>query len=164
MGPKHVPIFLGIPAGCSTQQGVPKVGINGFGRIGRLTMRAALDMGVQILAINDPFIDLEYMVYMLKYDSTHGRFQGSVRCSGKELVVNNNPVKVFNEKSPENIPWSSAGVEYVLECTGAFTTVAAASVHISSGGAKKVIISAPSQDAPMFVCGVNLDKYTPSME
>ncbi|KAK3691762.1 hypothetical protein RRG08_009576 [Elysia crispata] len=161
---KNATLYQGIPEGCSEKQGRPKVGINGFGRIGRLTLRAAVEMGVHVLAVNDPFIDIEYMVYMLKYDSTHGRFQGSVTFQDNDLVVNDHAIRVFNETRPENIPWSSVDVEYVVESTGAFTSVSAAYAHISSGGAKKVVISAPSQDAPMFVCGVNLDHYSPSME
>jgi glyceraldehyde 3-phosphate dehydrogenase len=139
-----------------------KVGINGFGRIGRLAFRAALDnKEVQVLGINDPFIDLDYMVYMLKYDSVHGQYQGeiSVDKASNSLVVDGAKIKIFAEKDPANISWSSCGAEYILECTGVFTTIEKASTHMK-GGAKKVVISAPSADAPMFVMGVNNAKYT----
>jgi glyceraldehyde 3-phosphate dehydrogenase len=138
------------------------VGINGFGRIGRIVLRNALEaQGVEIVAVNDPFIDLEYMVYMFKYDSVHGRFKGTVEAKDGKLIINGKAVTVFAERDPSNIPWSSAGAEYVVESTGVFTTIDKASAHLK-GGAKKVVISAPSADAPMFVCGVNLDKYDPS--
>jgi len=136
-----------------------KVGINGFGRIGRIVFRnAILDPKISILAINDPFIDLAYMAYMFKYDSTHGRFKGTVEVKDGKLVINGQTVSVYAERDPANIPWGKEGVDYVIESTGVFTTVEKASAHLK-GGAKKVIISAPSADAPMFVCGVNLDKY-----
>ncbi|KAF8999804.1 glyceraldehyde 3-phosphate dehydrogenase [Cyathus striatus] len=136
-----------------------KVGINGFGRIGRIVFRNALEaQGVEVVAINDPFIDLEYMVYMFKYDSVHGRFKGHVEAKDGKLFIEGKPVTVFAEKDPANIKWGEAGADYVVESTGVFTTVEKASAHLK-GGAKKVIISAPSADAPMFVCGVNLDAY-----
>lgn len=138
-----------------------KIGINGFGRIGRLVLRASLERGGQVVAINDPFIGLDYMVYMFKYDSTHGRFKGEVTAEGDFLVVNGNKIAVFSERDPKAIPWGKAGAEYVVESTGVFTTIDKASAHLD-GGAKKVIISAPSADAPMFVVGVNLDAYDPS--
>lgn len=138
-----------------------KIGINGFGRIGRLVLRASLERGGQVVAINDPFIGLDYMVYMFKYDSTHGRFKGEVKADGNFLVVNGNKIAVFSERDPKAIPWGKAGAEYVVESTGVFTTIDKASAHLD-GGAKKVIISAPSADAPMFVVGVNLDAYDPS--
>jgi glyceraldehyde 3-phosphate dehydrogenase len=138
-----------------------KVGINGFGRIGRIVFRNALDaQDVEVVAINDPFIDLEYMVYMFKYDSVHGRFKGSVEAKDGKLYIEGKPVTVFAERDPANIKWGEAGADYVVESTGVFTTIDKASAHLK-GGAKKVIISAPSADAPMFVCGVNLDKYDP---
>ncbi|VDI27382.1 glyceraldehyde 3-phosphate dehydrogenase [Mytilus galloprovincialis] len=136
-----------------------KVGINGFGRIGRLVMRAALDKGVSVVAVNDPFIDLEYMVYMFKYDSTHGRFKGTVEAKDGKLVINGNAITVFGERDPTAIKWGDAGAEYVVESTGVFTTKDKASAHFK-GGAKKVVISAPSSDSPMFVMGVNEEKYT----
>lgn len=149
--------------------GGPKVGINGFGRIGRLVMRVALEKGVDVVSINDPFIDLEYMVYMFKYDSTHGRFRGSVHTEGGKLVVTahgkgTHTITVFQEKDPANIKWSATGAEYIVESTGVFTTIDKAKVHCEAGGAKKVIISAPSADAPMFVIGVNHTKYDPAKD
>lgn len=143
-----------------------KVGINGFGRIGRLAFRAALgNKKVQVLGINDPFIDLDYMVYMLKYDSVHGKYEGeiSVDKESNSLVVDGQKIKVFAEKDPANINWASCGAEYILECTGVFTTLDKANAHFN-GGAKKVVISAPSKDAPMFVMGVNHTKYTKDLK
>lgn len=140
------------------------VGINGFGRIGRVVFRVALDNpSVKVVAINDPFIDLEYMKYMLRYDSTHGKFNGTIDSSGDCLIVNGRPIKVFSCRKPEEIPWSSIGAEYIVESTGVFTTVGDAKAHIV-GGAKKVIITAPSNDAPMFVMGVNHETYDPKYE
>ena len=140
-----------------------KVGINGFGRIGRLVFRAAqAKKDVQIVGIND-LINVEYMVYMLKYDSVHGKFEGTVEAKDGNLVVNGNVIRVTAERNPENLKWNEVGAEYVVESTGVFTTTEKAGAHIK-GGAKKVIISAPSADAPMFVCGVNLDSYTKDMD
>ncbi len=140
-----------------------KIGINGFGRIGRLVLRAAVDNpGVEIKGINDPFIDLDYMKYMLRYDSVHREFQGTIEVKGDKLVVNGNPISVYGIKEPSEIPWSECGAEYVIESSGAFTTLEKASAHLK-GGAKKVIISAPSSDAPMFVMGVNNQKYSKEM-
>ena len=140
-----------------------KIGINGFGRIGKLTLQAALAKEeVEVVAINDPFIDAEYMVYMVKFDSIHGRFKGDIRAEEGKIVVNGKEIKVYNEMDPKNIPWGADGVDYVLECSGVFTTTEKANAHLEAG-AKKVIISAPSKDAPMFVMGVNNDKYDPSM-
>ncbi len=140
-----------------------KVGINGFGRIGRLVFRASVERdNLDVVAINDPFIDLEYMVYMLKYDSVHGRFNGDVCIKGDKLVVNGKEITVFQCMNPEDIAWGEAGVEYVVESTGVFTTVDKASAHFK-GGAKKVVISAPSADAPMFVMGVNHRDYKSDM-
>ena len=161
-----------------------KVGINGFGRIGRLVLRAALDKNVDVVAINDPFIPLDYMVYMFKYDSTHGRYKGEVCVEGDKLKINGKEIAVFGERDPTAIPWGSAGADYVVESTGVFTTTEKASAHFQvslqiliffsvkwkchltnfQGGAKKVIISAPSADAPMFVMGVNEDAYSPDMK
>jgi len=141
-----------------------KVGINGFGRIGRLVLRAALaNKNVQVVAINDPFIDLAYMVYMFKYDSTHGRYKGHVEAKDGALYVDGAKITVYNSMKPEEIQWGAAGADYVVESTGVFTTIDKASLHLQ-GGAKKVVISAPSADAPMFVCGVNLDAYKPEMK
>lgn len=140
-----------------------KVGINGFGRIGRLVFRASVERdNLEVVAINDPFIDLEYMVYMLKYDSVHGRFNGEVSIKGDKLVVNGKEITVFQCMNPEEIAWGQAGVEYVVESTGVFTTIDKASAHFK-GGAKKVVISAPSADAPMFVMGVNHNEYKSDM-
>lgn len=140
-----------------------KIGINGFGRIGRLVLRAAVEKGASVVAVNDPFIDVNYMVYLFKFDSTHGRFKGTVTAEDGALVVNGHKITVFCERDPANINWASAGAEYIVESTGVFTTIDKAGAHFK-GGAKKVIISAPSADAPMFVCGVNLDTYTPDMK
>ncbi|KAK9363366.1 hypothetical protein V1504DRAFT_445854 [Lipomyces starkeyi] len=138
---------------------VVKVGINGFGRIGRIVFRnALLRDDVEVVAFNDPFIDAEYAAYMFKYDSTHGRFKGEVSYTDGALVINGKEVKVFGERDPSAIPWASVGADYVVESTGVFTTTDKAKAHLT-GGAKKVVISAPSSDAPMFVCGVNLDAY-----
>jgi glyceraldehyde 3-phosphate dehydrogenase len=138
-----------------------KVGINGFGRIGRLVLRNALaHPEVEVVAVNDPFIAVDYAAYMFKYDSTHGRFKGEVTSDGTHLVVNGKKIAVTGEKAPADIPWGKFGADYVVESTGVFTTIDKAEGHIK-GGAKKVIISAPSADAPMFVCGVNLDAYKP---
>merc|ERR1711890_33270 len=140
-----------------------RIGINGFGRIGRLVLRAAVQKGAVVVAINDPFIPLDYMVYMFKYDSTHGQFKGEVKEDGKFLYVNGQKITVFNERDPTAIKWADAGAEYIVESTGVFTTTEKASMHMT-GGAKKVIISAPSPDAPMFVMGVNHEKYDPSLK
>ncbi len=140
-----------------------KVGINGFGRIGRLVFRAAQKMdNIEIVAINDPFIDPEYMIYMLTYDTVHGRFDGEAYHEGDSIVVNGKKIKVFMEMDPANIKWGEVGAEYVVESTGVFTTIDKASAHIKAG-AKKVVISAPSADAPMFVMGVNQKTYKPDM-
>merc|ERR1712158_272683 len=131
------------------------VGINGFGRIGRLVTRAAFKNGkVNIVAINDPFTNLEHMAYMFKYDSTHGRFEGTVETKDGNLVINGQTIKVFAVRNPSEIPWGANNVDYVVESTGVFTKQEAASQHIAAG-AKRVVISAPSPDAPMFVMRVN---------
>jgi glyceraldehyde 3-phosphate dehydrogenase len=145
----------------------PNVGINGFGRIGRLVLRAAIEKDtVNVVAINDPFLDLTYMEYMFKYDSTHGRFKGTVDISSGKLVVkatgkSTHTMTVFTEMKPENIKWGDSNAEYVVESTGVFTTLDKAKAH-HTGGAKKIIISAPSADAPMFVMGVNNTTYDSS--
>jgi glyceraldehyde 3-phosphate dehydrogenase len=141
-----------------------KVGINGFGRIGRLALRAGIAHGnMEFTAINDPFIDLDYMVYMLKYDSAHGRFGGEVSSRDGHLIVNGQKIRVTAEREPDKIPWGAMGAEYIVESTGAFTSSDKAAKHFT-GGAKKVIISAPSSDAPTFVMGVNENTYTPDMK
>eukprot|EP00054_Salpingoeca_dolichothecata_P031447 m.263537 g.263537 ORF g.263537 m.263537 type:complete len:335 (-) comp27013_c0_seq1:73-1077(-) len=138
------------------------VGINGFGRIGRLVLRAALkNKAVTVTAINDPFIATDYMVYMFKYDSTHGRYAGEVSTDGKNLIVDGQKIAVYSSRDPAAIPWKEAGVHTVVESTGVFKEVQTASAHLK-GGAQKVVISAPSPDAPMFVLGVNEDKYEAS--
>lgn len=140
-----------------------KIGINGFGRIGNLAFQAALNReGVEVVAINDPFITSDYMAYMVKYDTVHGRFNGTVSGEDGKIIINGKEIKVYNEMDPKNIPWGKDGVEYVLECSGVFTTMEKAGAHLDAG-AKKVIISAPSKDAPMFVMGVNNETYTPDM-
>lgn len=138
------------------------VGINGFGRIGRIVLRQCINKGMKVCAINDPFIDLDYMVYMFKYDSTHGRFKGEVATKNGMLVVNGKEIHVFQERDPNAIPWAKSGAMYVVESTGVFTTTEKASAHLN-GGAKKVIISAPSADAPMYVMGVNHESYNTSV-
>lgn len=141
-----------------------KVGINGFGRIGRLVFRAAMQRGdAEIVAVNDPFIDVDYMIYMLKYDTVHGRYHAKMEEKDGKLVVNGKEIAVYNCMDPKEIPWKEAGAEYVLESTGIFTTMEKAAAHFN-GGAKKVVISAPSADAPMFVMGVNNHSYTSDMK
>ena len=141
-----------------------KIGINGFGRIGRLVLRQGISRDdIRFVCINDPFIDLDYMRYMLKYDSVHGRFKGAVGKEDGRLIVNGQKILVTAEKDPANIPWGKAGADYVVESTGVFTNRDAASKHLSAG-AKKVIISAPaSGDVPTFVMGVNNTEYKPDM-
>ncbi|MBQ2755673.1 MAG: type I glyceraldehyde-3-phosphate dehydrogenase [Oscillospiraceae bacterium] len=143
-----------------------KIGINGFGRIGRLVFRAAVAQPdlYQIVGVNDPFVDLDYMVYMVKYDTIHGKFNGCIKAENGKLVVNGQEISTFACKDPAEIPWGEVGADYVVESTGVFTTTEKASAHIK-GGAKKVVISAPAKDkeTPTFVCGVNLDKYTKDM-
>ncbi len=140
-----------------------KVGINGFGRIGKLVMRSSLGRdNVDVVAINDPFIDVEYMKYMLKYDTIHGTLDMDIDVKDGCLIVNGKEIKIYNFKDPNEIPWKEAGAEYVVECSGVFTTTEKASAHFT-GGAKKVVISAPSADAPMFVMGVNNKEYKEDM-
>ena len=144
-----------------------KIGINGFGRIGRLVFRAAIAQPetVEVVGVHDPFVDADYMVYMVKYDTIHGRFDGCVKEENGKLVVNGKAINVYGCMNPEEIPWSECGAEYVVESTGVFCTTEKASAHIKAG-AKKVVISAPAKDkeTPTFVCGVNLDKYTKDMK
>jgi glyceraldehyde 3-phosphate dehydrogenase len=138
-----------------------KIGINGFGRIGRLAFRAAIARdNVEIVGIND-LIDVDYMAYMLKYDSTHGAFKGTAEAKDGKLVVNGKAIRVTAEKNPADLKWKDVGADFVIESTGLFTTVDKAQGHITAG-AKKVVISAPSADAPMFVMGVNHEKYNSS--
>lgn len=136
-----------------------QLGINGFGRIGRLVCRAALEHGdATVVAVNDPFLSVDYAAYQLKYDSTHGKFPGEISVDGDCLVVNGTKIKFFSERNPEVIPWGEVGAEIVCESTGIFTSIETASKHLK-GGCKKVVISAPSNDAPMYVMGVNHTEY-----
>lgn len=141
-----------------------KVGINGFGRIGRLVFRAAIETGkVEIVGINDPFIDLDYMVYMAKYDTVHGQFKHDISTEDGKLVVDGKKIAVYAAMNPAEIGWKECGAEYVVESTGVFLTKEKAQGHLDAG-AKKVVMSAPSKDdTPMFVMGVNQDKYTTDM-
>jgi len=140
-----------------------QVGINGFGRIGRLVFRASVsNPNIEVVGINDPFIDPQYMEYMLRYDTVHGKFEGTIEYGEDFIVVNGKKIKVFACMAASDIDWKSVGAEYIVESTGINTTVEQASAHFK-GGAKKVVISAPSNDAPMFVMGVNQDKYTKDM-
>jgi len=139
-----------------------KIGINGFGRIGRLVFRAALNNPkVEVVGINDLF-DADYLAYMLKYDSTQGTFKGTIEVKGNQMVVNGKPIRVTAEKDPVNLKWGDIQADYVVESTGLFTTIDTAKGHLAAG-AKKVIISAPSADAPMFVMGVNEKTYKNDM-
>ena len=131
-----------------------KVGINGFGRIGRITLRAMLQRDdMEVVAIND-LLNVEHLAYLLKYDSVHGRLDGTVHVDGNNLVVNNNTIRVTSERDPSNINWGELNTDVVAECTGIFTTMEKASLHLKAGS-KKVAVSAPSKDIPMFVMGVN---------
>lgn len=135
-----------------------RVGINGFGRIGRLVFRAAVARDdIEVVGIND-LLSPDYMTYMLKYDTMHGRFKGEVSFTDNSITVNSKEIRVCAERDPANLPWGELGADYVVESTGLFTTTDKASAHLKAG-AKKVVISAPSSDAPMFVMGVNQDKY-----
>jgi glyceraldehyde 3-phosphate dehydrogenase len=142
-----------------------KVGINGFGRIGRLVFRAAMENHkVQVVGINDPFMTLDYVAYMLRYDSIHGKFNGEISFTDNKLVVNGQEIAFYAVKDPAEIPWKACGAEYVVESTGVFTEQAKAEMHLK-GGAAKVVISAPAKDkeTPTFVMGVNQQDYKPSM-
>jgi glyceraldehyde 3-phosphate dehydrogenase len=141
-----------------------KVGINGFGRIGRLAFRAALKRDdIEVVGIND-LLDVDYIAYMLRYDTVHGKFDGTVEVKDGKLVVNGQSIRVTAEKSPANLKWSEVGAEYIIESTGFFLTKESAEGHIAAG-AKRVVMSAPSKDdTPMFVMGVNQDKYTADMQ
>ena len=140
------------------------VGINGFGRIGRLVFRAAIkNQNINIVGIND-LISAEYMSYMLKYDSTHGKFNGEVATEGNNLIVNGKTIRITNEKDPSNLKWSDINADYIVESTGLFLSQEKAKGHLLSG-AKKIIMSAPSKDdTPMFVMGVNNDNYKNDMK
>ncbi|RKF59385.1 Glyceraldehyde-3-phosphate dehydrogenase [Erysiphe neolycopersici] len=141
-----------------------KVGINGFGRIGRIVFRNAVEHSdIDIVAVNDPFIEPKYAAYMLKYDSTHGQFKGTIEAVDDGLIVNGKKVKFYAQRNPEDIPWAETGAYYIVESTGVFTTTEKAKAHLK-GGAKKVVISAPSADAPMYVMGVNEKSYNSDVD
>lgn len=142
-----------------------KIGINGFGRIGRLVFRAGLDNpDYEFVGINDPFMTPDYCAYMLRYDTVHGQYKGEISYTDDAIVVNGKEIKFYAEMDPANIPWGACGADYVVESTGVFCTTEKASAHIKAG-AKKVVISAPAKDkeTPTFVCGVNLETYTKDM-
>ncbi|KAF3987223.1 hypothetical protein FT663_04044 [Candidozyma haemuli var. vulneris] len=135
------------------------IGINGFGRIGRLVLRIALQRkDIEVVAVNDPFIAADYAAYMFKYDSTHGQYKEEVKSEGSNLIIGGHKIKVYGEKDPAQIPWGADGVDLVVDSTGVFTKLEGAQKHIDAG-AKKVVITAPSADAPMFVVGVNESEY-----
>ncbi len=143
-----------------------KVGINGFGRIGRLVFRAGLsNSNIEFTGINDPFMTPDYCAYMLRYDTVHGKFDGEISYTDNSIIVNGKEIKFFDKMDPKEIPWNSCNADFVVESTGVFCTTDAASAHLA-GGAKKVVISAPAKDkeTPTFVCGVNLDKYNKDMK
>lgn len=140
-----------------------KIGINGFGRIGRLSLRIASKReDVEVVAINDPFLTVDYAKYLLEHDSIHGHFDEQVSVKDGKLCIGRNKISFFEEKDPTQIPWQSAKVDIVLECTGKFTSAETAKAHLT-GGAKKVVVSAPGKNMPMFVMGVNNQTYTPDM-
>jgi len=142
-----------------------KIGINGFGRIGRLVFRSGINNpDYDFVAINDPFMSPDYVAYMLKYDTIHGRFDGKIEYDDSSVTVNGKKIAFFAQKDPKDIPWGKVGAEYVADATGIFHSKDMAKAHLD-GGAKKVIYTGPSKDdTPMFVCGVNLDKYTKDMD
>ena len=140
-----------------------KVGINGFGRIGSLVLNASFEReDIDVVAINDPFIDIEYMRYMLQYDTIHGKLNKKIDVVEDGLVVDGKKIMVYNCKEPSEIPWKEAGAEYIVESSGVFASMEGASKHFA-GGAKKVVVSAPTKDTPMFVMGVNHNEYTTDM-
>lgn len=141
-----------------------RLGINGFGRIGRLTLRASLERkDMEVVLINDPFIDAEYGAYLFKHDTVHGMFNGEVKSEGDCLIINNKKIVFSSEMEPKNIKWKANKVEYVIESSGVFKSLDKCQPHLDAG-AKKVVITAPGKEkVPMFVCNVNTDKYKPSM-
>jgi glyceraldehyde 3-phosphate dehydrogenase len=142
-----------------------RVGINGFGRIGRLVLRAALaNKEVSVQAVNDPFMDINYMAYLFKRDSVHGNYPGNVSVQGSKIVVDGHEIQVLAEKDPTKLPWKSTGSEYVAECTGAFTNSEKLSMHLQAGASKVVLSAPPKDDVPMFVMGVNHHKYTKDLK
>ncbi|EJS43565.1 tdh3p [Saccharomyces arboricola H-6] len=141
-----------------------RVAINGFGRIGRLVMRIALQRkNVEVVALNDPFITNDYAAYMFKYDSTHGRYAGEVSHDDKHIIVDGQKIATYQERDPANLPWGSLKIDIAIDSTGVFKELDTAQKHIDAG-AKKVVITAPSSTAPMFVMGVNEDKYTSDLK
>ncbi len=141
-----------------------RIGINGFGRIGRIILRLTKRFpNIKVVGINDPFTNIDYAKYMLEYDTVHGRYDGKVEVDGDKLIVDGNPIKFFAEMDPTNIDWKGCGAEYICEATGKFTKADDARKHIQAG-AKKVIITAPGKECPMFVVGCNEDKYTKDMD
>ena len=141
-----------------------KIGINGFGRIGRLVLRVASERDdVEVVGINDPFLNVEYAKYLFEFDSIHGRFKGDVNVVNNELEVNGKRIKFYAEKDPSLIPWSECGAEYIAESSGVFTHYDKAKAHLTAG-AKKVIVTAPGKEMPMFVMGVNHSQYTKDMD
>ncbi|MCL2392524.1 MAG: type I glyceraldehyde-3-phosphate dehydrogenase [Oscillospiraceae bacterium] len=139
-----------------------KIGITGFGRIGRLVFRAAIERGIEVTAIND-LMEPDYIAYMLKYDSIHGRFNHDISYTDKSLIVDGKSIATYSEMNPETIAWKDSGVEYLIDGTGVFTTIPKASAHLKTG-IKKVILTSPSSDVPMFVMGVNENKYNSSID
>lgn len=141
-----------------------KIGINGFGRIGRLVLRVASERDdVEVVGINDPFLDVNYAQYLFEYDSIHGKFNGKVKVVDDMLVVNGKKIKFYAQKDPSLIPWTECGAEYIVESTGVFTSYEKAEAHLKAG-AKKVVVSAPGKEMPMFVMGVNENTYTKDMK
>ncbi|KAH3899022.1 Glyceraldehyde-3-phosphate dehydrogenase 2 [Saccharomycodes ludwigii] len=141
-----------------------RVAINGFGRIGRIVLRIALSRpNVEVVAINDPFVSVDYAAYMFKYDTAHGRYKGEVTHDGKNLIIDGKKVLVFEERDPAQLPWGEHKIDVAIDSTGVFKELDTAQKHIDAG-AKKVVITAPSSTAPMFVVGVNADKYTPDLK
>lgn len=141
-----------------------RIGINGFGRIGRIILRLTKNFpNIKVVGINDPFTDINYAKYMLEYDTVHGRYDGKVEVKNDCLVVDGNPIKFYAEMDPANIDWKGCGAEYICEATGKFTKAPDARKHLE-GGAKKVVITAPGKECPMFVYGVNEDKYEKTMD
>lgn len=141
-----------------------RIAINGFGRIGRLVLRIALARkNVEVVAVNDPFISVDYAAYMFKYDSTHGRFAGEVTYDDKHIIVDGHKIAIYQERDPASLPWAADKVDIAVDSTGVFKELDTCQKHIDAG-AKKVVITAPSSTAPMFVMGVNADKYTPDLK
>jgi len=163
--PEFVNIVNTVDPECKSSVGPIRVGINGFGRIGRLVMRcAAMNPLVSVVAVNDPFIKPDYMAYMHKYDTVHGEWPGEVEHYENVLMVDGEPTVVLNEKQPGDIKWGDHGIDYVLDSTGIFKEIDTTTAHITKGGAKKVLISCPSNTAPMFVMGVNHEEYSADMD